>query len=158
MAFYLSRCRNLSPEAAALSETAEVLHLHTYFLFPLTIDQNAVMDEHPEIWKESEAWFGKLDAWVTGHVAEGFKSAAAQLGGWQRHSESSFDFNSATYQDMMFFHPFVRRAFFDTSDANAQHEALTHRYVIRIAPGTRLFYEAEDGRGAAARVEVTDLR
>jgi hypothetical protein len=80
------------------------------------------------------------------------------LGGWQRHSENSLDFNSPTYQDMMFFHPFVRRAFFDTGNSSAEHEALVHRYVIHAPSGTRLYYEAEDGGGVSARVEVTDLR
>ena len=35
----------------------EVLHLHTYFFFPISIDQAAVMDEHPEIWRGSQPWF-----------------------------------------------------------------------------------------------------
>ncbi len=136
----------------------EVLHLHTYFFFPISIDQAAVMDEHPEIWRGSQPWFEKLDFWVTHHVVPGFESAASQLGGWQRHSENSLDFISPTYQDMMFFHPFVRRAFFDTGDSNAEHEALIHRYVIHPPAGTHLYYEAKDGGGVSARVEVTDLR
>ena len=136
----------------------EVLHLHTHFFFPISFDQDAVMDEHPEIWHGSQPWFKKLDQWVTSHVVSGYESAVAQLGGWRRHSESSVDFNSSTYQDMMFFHPFVRRAFFDTGDATTGHEALIHRYIIHPPAGTRLYYEAEDGAGESARVEVTDLR
>ena len=42
---------SLSVEALALD--LEVLHLHTYFLFPITIDQDAVMDEHPKIWRRA---------------------------------------------------------------------------------------------------------
>jgi CorA-like Mg2+ transporter protein len=141
-----------------LSVKAEVVHLHTYFLFPFAIDQNAVIDEHPEIWKRSSHWFENLDAWVMHHVVPESKSAAALLGGWQRHSETSMSFSSPTYQDMMFFHPFVRRAFFDTGDSNREHASLTHRYVVHNAPGSRLFYEAEDDCGVSARVEVTDLR
>jgi hypothetical protein len=137
---------------------AQLLHLHTYFLFPVTIDQNAVMDEHPEIWRGSSLWFEKLDAWVTRHVVPELQSAATALGGWQRHSESALDLSSSTYEDMMFFHPFVRRAFFDAGDADLQHEALTHRYVIRNAPGCRLFYEASDDNGQSAKLEITDLR
>ncbi len=137
---------------------AKVLHLHTYFLFPISIDQNAVMDEHPEIWRGAQHWFEKLDHWITRHVVPEYQTAAAQLGGWRRHSESSVDFNSPTYQDMMFFHPFVRRAFFDTGDANRAHEALIHRYVIHPPAGSRLYYEAEDGNGLSAKVEITDLR
>jgi hypothetical protein len=137
---------------------ANVLHLHTYFLFPILIDQDAVMDEHPDIWKGPQNWFKKLDQWVTRHVVAEYQQAAAQLGGWVRHSENSLDLRSPTYQDMMFFHPVVRRAFFDTGDANPDHEPLMHRYVIHAAPGSRLYYEAEDGNGLSARVEITDLR
>ncbi len=136
----------------------EVLHLHTYFLFPILIDQNAVMDDHPEIWRGSQPWFGKLDLWITRHVVPEYQVAATQLGGWRRHSENSLDFNASTYHDMMFFHPFVRRAFFDTGDADLEHEALIHRYVMNTPPGSRLYYEAEDDTGEAVRIEVTDLQ
>jgi hypothetical protein len=137
---------------------ADVLHLHTYFLFPLSIDQHAVMDEHPEIWKGPQHWFERLDSWVTKHVVPEHQQVAAQLGGWQRHSETSLDLRSPTYQDMMFFHPVVRRAFFDTGDCDLDHEALMHRYVIHPPDGSRFYYEAEDGHGASAKVEITDLR
>ena len=147
-----------SEEAETLSLNAEVLHLHTYFLFPISIDQNAVMDEHPEIWRGQQHWFEKLEHWVTHHIDPEYQAAAVELGGWRRHSESSLDFHSSTYQDMMFFHPFVRRAFFDTGHANPEHEALMHRYVMHTAPGCRLYYQAEDGNGASAKVEITDLR
>ena len=137
---------------------SEVLHLHTYFLFPFSIDQNAVMEEHPEIWRGQESWFEKLDLWVTQHVVEECQPAANQLRRWQRHAENCLDIYSSTYQDMMFFHPFVRKAFFDTGNSNRDHEALVHRYVIRAEPGARLFYEAEDGGGESAKVEVTELK
>ena len=52
----------------------------------------------------------------------------------------------------------MRRAFFDTGDANADHEALTHRYVIHHAGGYSLVLRSGGRRGLAARVEVTDLR
>jgi hypothetical protein len=116
------------------------------------------MDEHPEIWRGKQLWFDKLDHWVTHHVVPEYPAAATQLGGWRRHSETSLDFNSPTYQDMMFFHPFIRRAFFDTGDSNPEQQALIHRYVIHAGPGSRLYYEAEDDSGESARVEVTDLR
>ena len=115
------------------------------------------MEEHPEIWRESQHWFEKLDLWVTGHVVPEYAEAAARLGGWQRRPESSVDFHSPAYEDMMFFHPFVRKAFFDTGDSDRDHEALVHRYVIPTKAGSRLFYEAEDGYGESAKVEITDL-
>jgi len=55
---------------------AGVLHLHTYFFFPFSIDQDAVMEDHPEIWKRRQHWFGNLDNWVTKHG-----SLAPELGG-----------------------------------------------------------------------------
>jgi hypothetical protein len=76
------------------------------------------MEEHPEIWSESQPWFEKLDLWVTGHVVPEYAYAVAQLGGWQRHPDNCLDFHSSAYEDMMFFHPFVRKAFFDTGDSD----------------------------------------
>ncbi len=141
-----------------MSSNPEVLHLHTFFLLPISIDQDAVMDEHPEIWRGKELWFDKLDLWVTKHVVPEYQAAAAKLGGWSRHSETALDFNSSTYQDMMFFHPFIRRAFFDIGDTNPDHHSLIHRYVIHAPPGSRLYYEAEDDSGESAKLEITDLR
>src|SRR5271166_5719503 len=116
------------------------------------------MEEHPEIWRGAQAWFEKLDLWVTGHTVAEYQSAAAQLGGWKRQPENSLDFHSHTYEDMMFFHPFIREAFFDSGISNPDHEGLVRRYVINAEPGSRLFYEAEDGGGDSAKVEITDLR
>jgi hypothetical protein len=87
----------------------------------------------------------------------GICDAATQLGSWQRHPESSMDFHSLAYEDMMFFHPFIRKAFFDTGDSDRDNEALVHRYVIPARPDSRLFYEAEDCGGESARVEITNL-
>ena len=149
--------RSLSPVESLSSGKPEVLHLHTYFLFPVSIDRVAVMEEHPKIWRGSEPWFEKLDHWVTGHAVPEYAAAAAEIGAWQRQSESSVDFHSPAYEDMMFFHPFVRKAFFDTGDSGRGDEALVHRYIVPQQPGSRLFYEAEDGGGESAEVEVTSL-
>ena len=115
------------------------------------------MEEHPEIWKDGEQWFEKLDLWVTAHAIPEHATAASCLGGWQRAPETEFDLHSPAYQDMVFFHPFVRRAFFDTGYVSRDHDALVHRYVIRPEAGGRLWYEAEDLSGANASVEITDL-
>jgi hypothetical protein len=135
----------------------DVLHLHTYFLFPFSIDQNAVMEAHPEIWKDGEQWFEKLDLWVTAHVVSEHETAASCLGGWERAPDKEFDLRSPAYQDMVFFHPFVRRAFFDTGNVSRDHDALVHRYTMRTEPGGRLWYEAEDLSGTRASVEITEL-
>jgi hypothetical protein len=140
-----------------LPSEPEVVHLHTYFLFPAAIDQAAVMEEHSEIWRGSKSWFEKLDHWVTGHIARDYASAAALLGQWQRHGESSINFYSSAYEDMMFFHPFIRKAFFDTGASDRENETLVHRYILPTKPGSRLFYEAEDCCGESAKVEITSL-
>jgi hypothetical protein len=135
----------------------DVLHLHTHFLFPISIDEAAVMEDHPEIWKGSQSWFEKLDHWVTEHCVEECRPAIDKLGKWRRSPESGIDFNSSAYQEMTFFHPFIRRAFFDTG-ADQHHEALVHRYVMNTAPGSSLFLEAVDGNGESAKVEIRELR
>ena len=66
-----------------MSSESEVKHLHTYFLFPVAIDRAAVMEEHPEIWRESQPWFKKLDQWITGHVVSEYASVFS--GGTVRH-------------------------------------------------------------------------
>jgi hypothetical protein len=38
-----------------LPSEPEVVHPHTCFLFPVAIDRIAVMEEHPEIWRGSQA-------------------------------------------------------------------------------------------------------
>ena len=111
------------------------------------------MEDHPEIWKRRQHWFGNLDHWVTKHG-----SLAPELGGWKRASHNRFDLDSPAYQDMVFFHPFVRRVFFDTGNHDRDDEALLRCYTIPLAAGSRLFYEAEDAHGHSANVEVADLR
>jgi len=76
------------------------------------------MEDHPEIWKRRQHWFGNLDRWVTKHG-----SLAPELGGWKRASHDRFDLDSPSYQDMVFFHPFVRRVFFDTGNHDRDDEA-----------------------------------
>jgi hypothetical protein len=140
-----------------LSSEPEVIDLHTYFLFPVAIDRGAVMEEHPEIWRGTQPWFEQLDRWVTRHVVPEYAAVAARLGTWQRRAESAIDFHSSAYEDMMFFHPFIRKGFFDARDSDRGNEALVHRYAIPAKPDSRLFYEAEDGGGGFAKVGVAGL-
>lgn len=138
--------------------SADVLHFHTFFLFPFSVDQAAVIEGHPEIWRNEQNWFEKLDHWVTGHFVDEFASAVHRLGGWRSDPDTQFDIGSSAYQDMVFFHPFVRRAFFHLTNSDHEHEALMHRYALQPAEGSRLLYQAETGTGYAVTVEVTGLR
>ncbi|HEY1950832.1 MAG TPA: CorA family divalent cation transporter [Bryobacteraceae bacterium] len=137
---------------------ANVEQLHTYFLFPFSIDQDAVMEDHAKIWTQRQHWFGNLDTWVTQHVACEYEAVAKELGGWRRCSHQRFDLGSSAYQDMVFFHPFVRQIFFDTGDHNQDHDALLRCYSITLPPNRRLLYDAEDVHGHSASAAVTDLR
>ncbi|MEK7403836.1 MAG: hypothetical protein AAB225_01890 [Acidobacteriota bacterium] len=141
-------------------EPAGILHLHTYFLFPFSIDKQAVLKDHPEIWARHQHWIDGLDEWITAHAAPGASPVSDKLGGWRRAAYTRFDMDSPAYQDMVFFHPFVRRVFFDTTEESGEageKESLLRCYRIPLA-GKKLWYEAEDNKGRRATVEVTDLR
>ena len=126
------------------------LHLHTYFLFPFSIDKEAVLEAHPEIWAKHQHWMDGLDEWVAGHPHS--------FSPWRRTPYTKFDMESLAYQDMVFFHPFVRRIFFDTAGPGGSKEALLRCYTIPTVEGRTVWLQAEDSKGRQAKVEVTDLR
>jgi hypothetical protein len=139
----------------------EILHLHTYFFFPFSTDKQAVLKVHREIWVRHPHWIDGLDDWVAAHGSRPGAPVVEHLGRWQRAAYTRFDMDSQAYQDMVFFHPFVRRVFFDTGDTAAgagEKEALLRCYKLPIPEGTKLWFEAQDQKGRAAVVEVTDLR
>jgi hypothetical protein len=136
-------------------------HLHTYFLFPFSIDKITVVDNHRDIWSGHAHWMDGMDEWIGVHATEQKSAVAVQLGKWRRTPYTHFDLESAAYQDMVFFHPYVRRVFFDTGDYQSmgeQKEALLHCYTIPIEDGKRLWFHAEDTKGRQSTVEITDLR
>lgn len=145
---------------------AKALHLHTYFLFPFSVDKDAVMHDHQKVWGKHERWMQGLDEWIDDHGKAAGSPIAGKLGRWVRDSYRRFDMDSFAYQDMVFFHPFVRRVFFDTGDAFAaiddEWESLVRCYTIPLTAlgetGRKLIFEAEDARGRGAAVRVTDLR
>jgi hypothetical protein len=126
------------------------LHLHTYFLFPFSIDKEVVVEAHPEIWAKRQHWMDGLDEWVAGHPHS--------FSPWRRTPYTKFDMESPAYQDMVFFHPFVRRIFFDTAGPSGGKEALLRCYTIPTVEGRTVWLQAEDSKGRQAKVEVTDLR
>ena len=140
--------------------TPTASHLHTYFLFPFSVDKEAVVEDHAFIWSQGRKWFDGIDEWVTQH--HGKESPVIdKLGRWRRAAYTRFDLESQAYQDMVFFHPFVRRVFFDTAEwfgEDEEKESLLRCYVITPPTGTTLKFEAEDGRGRSSSLEVTDLR
>lgn len=131
---------------------ASAQHLHTYFFFPFSIDKEGVRETHEEIWKEGSRWIDGLDAWIGSHAAPYLDMA------WKRTPYTQFDLGSRAYQDMIFFHPIVRRVFFDTAGQAGSRESLLRCYTMHPPVGSKLYYECDDNRGGSASIEVTDLR
>jgi hypothetical protein len=143
-----------------------VQHLHTYFQFPFAIDRQLVVRNHAAVFRKSLSWFDCLDEWLASpdraHGSIGANgSIASRLGVWRRNCYSRFDLDSEAYQDMVFFHPYARRVFFDVREADREagaSESLLKVFTLEPPRANRLFFEAQDATGRSARVEVTDLR
>jgi len=147
-----------------------IQHLHTYFLFPFSLDKEAVLETHHKVWRERRSWVDGLDDWIASYRGLAGNPFVSRFGGWRRAAYTRFDMDSPAYQDMVFFHPFVRRVFFDTiggvspEAAEAEEEtygesaSLMHCYVIPLPKNGGLYYEAADRRGRGACVQITDLR
>lgn len=138
-----------------------VSHLHTFLLFPFSIDRDVVQHEHANHWV-GRRWIDGLDEWIRSHDQD-----APVIGRWQRAAYTQFSVDSPAYQDMVFFHPFVRRIYFDALGMNAgewageemggEGESLLRFYRMPVA-GKKVTLYAEDQRNRRARVDVTDLR
>jgi hypothetical protein len=145
---------------------ARALHLHTYFMFPFSVDKEVVIEDHQKVWSKFDYWSDGLDEWIADHGDSAGSPVAGRLGRWQRDAFRRFDMDSFAYQDMVFFHPFVRRVFFDTGGAfNAEgggNENMLRVYTIPLLhlgeTGRKLIFEAEDARGRKASARVSDLR
>lgn len=138
-----------------------IQHLHTYFLFPFSIDKQSVVQDHAEVFSKYPHWIDGLDEWLLTHRSDGCSGIVQALGPWRRSAYMRFDLDSQAYQDMVFFHPYVRRVFFDARDENPDNddsESLMRCYTMQPPEGAQLYFEASDGRGRSARCEVTDLR
>ena len=143
-----------------MNEAVRAQHLNTYFLFPFAVDKEAVAEDHRGIWCKHPQWIAGLEEWVRLPGITFAGPLLEALGPWKRAAYKRFDMDSVSYQDMVFFHPYVRRVFFDCVDLwgeGGERESLLHFYRIPLE-GKRLWFEAEDAKGRHARVEVTDLK
>jgi hypothetical protein len=148
---------DVSTGSASAVETARLLHLHTYFLFPFAIAKTAVMNANKEFWFAGSDWLAGLDEWI----ASATSRRKPALGGWWRSAYDRFDLSSAAYQDMVFFHPFVRRVFFDSRNIDSGpggRQALLRCYAMQLDAAQPVVWAIEDARGRGAVVDVTDLR
>lgn len=137
---------------------AQLQHLHTYFFFPFAVDREAIA----QIIGEGAAgttWIERLDRQVAACSKPERCGVIHRLGTWERATYMRTDLDSRAYQDMVFFHPFVRRIFFDTGDkAHVDREPLLRCYFIPLGDARTVSISAEDARGRRASLQVTDLR
>lgn len=109
-------------------------------------------ETHPNIWKDGARWIDGLDAWIGSYPSPYLDMV------WERSPYTQFDLGSRAYQDMVFFHPIVRRVFFDTAGQEGSRESLLRCYTMKPPVGAKMYYESADNRGGQASVELTDLR
>ncbi|MEZ5401044.1 MAG: CorA family divalent cation transporter [Bryobacteraceae bacterium] len=138
----------------------QIQHLHTYFLLPFSIDKEAVAEDHAGIWARHPQWINGVTEWLN-LAAEGHGARLVQkLGKWKRSPYTRYDIDGAAYQDMVFFHSYVRRVFFDTTEPPEDGqgpESLVQFYRIPV-DDKKAWFVAEDAKGRSARVRITDLR
>ncbi|MBC7924043.1 MAG: hypothetical protein H7039_00135 [Bryobacteraceae bacterium] len=145
-----------SPDSSQVS-AVQLEHLHTYFLFPFAIDKSSIQQANPDYWKGGPDWITGLDEWIASMTAR----SRPPLGGWWRSAYDHFDLDSPAYGDMVFFHPFVRRVFFDTrhiGSARNVRQPLMRCYAMSLDPTRPVTWTIEDSRSRVTHADVTDLR
>lgn len=140
-----------------------VSHLHTHFLFAFSMDRQLVLHRHRDAWN-GRSWIDGIEHWIRKHDSH----APAGLGRWQRSPYRDFSLDSPAYQDMVFFHPFVRRIYFDAvgmrggkwegEEIGGETESLLRFYRLPMNGDRRVTLYAEDTRGRREEVEVLDFR
>ena len=122
-----------------------VVHQETYFFFPFVIDKEVVANAHGHFWPPSRSWIDGLDEWIRSENSANASPILTKLGGWRRASYERFDLDSPAYQDMVFFHPFVRRVFFDTKSGDK--DTLLRVYeIVAPEPSPVLWHAEPNGR------------
>ncbi len=97
-----------------------------------------------------------LDEWI----ASKSRKTGCALGTWSRAAYDRFDLSSAAYQDMVFFHPFVRRVFFDSRNIGDSEgrQPLMRCYAIKLDAKSPMRWTIADARGRKTSAAITDLR
>src|SRR5262249_19238645 len=111
-----------------------------------------------EYWVNTPHWLDGFEKWLN-VCAMGDKAGVRNLlGCWQRESYTDFGMDTRAYEDMVFFHPFVRHVFFDTQNAGTDPSmALIRCYTIPLK-GKEVQLSGVDGKGTLHSVNVTELR
>jgi hypothetical protein len=136
-----------------------VAHLHTKFLFPFSIDVEEVRAGNPAIWPSKRRWIEGLDELVCSSPGRSDGAVVRHIGGWTRLTHSRFDLESPNYQNLVFFHPFVRRVFFDLpgQPPTPGRDSLVRSYQLPIPPDSRLWYHVQDMSGESAEAQVESI-
>jgi hypothetical protein len=137
------------------------LHLHTHFLLAFAIDRELVAQEHGKDWGTYQSWIAGLDRFIAVHGNAGRHAVVDMIGPWKRATYTKFDLDSRAYQDMVFFHPYVRHVFFDAQrtgeNSPDEWESLIRVYEIDVK-GKELFLRGGDGRAGHPDMSITSLR
>jgi hypothetical protein len=136
-----------------------VAHLHTRFLFPFSIDVEEVKAGNPAIWRSRRPWIEGLDELVCSGLARNDGAVARHVGSWTRLTHGRFDLESPTYQNLVFFHTFVRRVFFDLpgQPPTPGHDSLVRSYELPIPVDSGLRYHVQDMSGASEEAQVESI-
>jgi CorA-like Mg2+ transporter protein len=134
------------------------LSLHTYFLFPFSINSARLMTGNEDYWVNTQHWLDGFEQWL-GYCAMSDKAGMRNvLGCWERSPYTSFHMDSRAYEDMVFFHPFVRHVFFDTKNAGTDPTLALIRSYSLLLGNKQVFLTAVDSHGIPHTVNVTELR
>jgi hypothetical protein len=132
--------------------------LHTYFLFPFSINSARLMSGNEEYWVSTPHWLDGFEQWLNVCAHRDATGISTTLGRWQRSSYTEFGMDTRAYEDMVFFHPFVRHVFFDTKNAGTDPTlALIRCYCIPL-DGKEVAFTATDSNGETHTVNITELR
>lgn len=142
--------------------SVQFLHLHTHFLFAFAMDRELIAETHRNLWGEHQSWIAGLDRFIGEHTRNTRHPFVEMVGPWKRATYTQFGIDSRAYQDMVFFHPYVRHVFFDAArkegdNSEEEWESLIRVYEIDVED-KKLFLRGSDGRGARPDLQITSLR
>ena len=67
-----------------MNDPIRVQRLCTYFLFPFSVDKEAVAEDHQEIWCKHPRWIAGLEEWVRVPGVAFAQPLLEALGPWKR--------------------------------------------------------------------------
>lgn len=151
--------REETPSRVPDLDAIRVLQLRTYFFFPFSINSERLRQPDGRAEEISTHWLETMEKRIEESRSSMTARVGSALGYWERKPYTDFTLNSRAYEDMVFFHPFVRHVFFDTRQVGGVDPSLSliRCYEIPLE-GKRVSIRASDESGRPQSVDVTDLR